>query len=101
MLLVGPLLGSFVVAIVADYLFRRWENENVDKPVNWGAITLGTLLFFVLFTGLFSLGGFFNIGLYDEGSFYEYIFFVFVISAFSTLLSVLIYLSKSSPTIDE
>ena len=100
-LLLGPVLGSFAVAIVADYLFRRWEYENGDKPVNWGAITVGTLLFVVLFIGLYFLGGLFNIGMNDEGSFYEYILFIFVIAAFSTLISVLIYLSKSSPTIAE
>lgn len=100
-LLIGPVLGSFAVAIVADYLFRRWENENVDKPVNWGAITVGTLLFVVLFTGLYFLGGLFNIGMNDEGSFYEYILFIFVIAAFFTLITVLIYLSKFSPTIAE
>jgi len=100
-LLFGPVLGSFAVAIVADYLFRRWENENVDKPVNWGAITVGTLLFVVLFIGLYFLGGLFNIGMNDEGSFYEYILFIFVIAAFFTLITVFIYLSKFSPTTEE
>ena len=100
-LLVGPILGSFVVAIVADYLFRRWEDENADKPINWGAITIGALLFAVLFIGLYILGGVFNIGLYDERSFYDYIFLIFVLAAFSTLISVIIYLSNSSPKIAE
>ena len=99
-LLIGPVLGSLFVAIVADYLFRKWENESMDKPVNWGAITIGTLLFAGLFIGLYILGGFFNIGMYSERSFYEFVFFIFVIASFATVISVFLYLSKSSPNMN-